>query len=373
MRIGIDARFYHKGSAGLARYTQELISHLAATKTSHTFVLFLREDAMDEFNVHRPNIEVRVTKTPHYSLREQLGFGRELRRAKLDLMHFTNFNFPLTYRAPFVITIHDLTLLEYAGRSRSSKLKTKPMRAVMQAGATHSREILTISEFQKGLIVREFGVPEAKVKVIHEAVDAHFTKLPEPEIMQFRQAKGLAKPMVMYTGQWRQHKNLVRLLHAFATVRQKVDAQLVLVGKVDPSYPAIPRTIAELGLQEHVTLTDFVENDDLPRYYNAARVFAFPSLTEGFGLPPLEAMACGTAVAASKAAPMPEILQDAAAYFDPRDTAQMAEVLIELLTNAPRREALVAQGFQQVKQYDWSRTAAETLRSYERAAGLDAP
>jgi glycosyltransferase involved in cell wall biosynthesis len=366
-RIGIDARFYGLGSAGLARYTQELVEHIARAKTPHTFVVFIRTEDAAHFRSQRKNIEVRTTNIPHYSFREQVGLKKELQAADLDLMHFTNFNFPLWYRDPFIISINDLTLLRFSGRSKLSRFKVGPMRHVMQVGARKSLEILTYSEFQRGLITKNFGVPAAKVRPIYLAVDEQFTVAPAAKLAAFRKKQGLTEPFVMYTGQWREHKNLVRLIKAFKLVKRRFDGKLVLVGKQDPAFPIIPQTIAEQGLQDDVVLTGFVEDQELPLYYNAAEVFAFPSLAEGFGLPPLEAMACGTPVASSNAGPMPEILGDAADYFNPRSTKDAAEKLIKLLADGRRRERFRKRGLAQVKKYSWSQTAAETLASYETA------
>lgn len=366
-RIGIDARFYGLGSAGLARYTQELVEHIAQAKTPHTFVVFIRTEDQKYFRSRRRNIEVRTTDIPHYSFREQIGLKKELQAANLDLMHFTNFNFPLWYRDPFVISINDLTLLRFAGRSKLSRFKVGPMRHVMQVGARKSLEILTYSEFQKKLIAKSFDVPSDKVKPIYLAVDEQFRVAPASTVKAFRQKRGLTEPFVMYTGQWREHKNLVRLIKAFRLVKHEFAGKLVLVGKKDDAFPIIPRTIKEQGLENDVILTGFVEDDELPLYYNAAEVFAFPSLAEGFGLPPLEAMACGTPVASSKAGPMPEILGEAADYFNPRSTKDVAETLLTLLKDSRRRERFRKRGLAQVKRYSWPQTAMETLASYERA------
>lgn len=366
-RIGIDARFYGLGSAGLARYTQELVEHIARAKTPHTFVIFIRTEDQSHFRSQRKNLEVRTTDIPHYSIREQVFLKQELEAANLDLMHFTNFNFPLWYRDPFIISINDLTLLRFSGRSKFSRLKVGPMRHVMQVGAKRSLDILTYSEYQRRLITKTFGVPASKVRPIYLAVDEQFRVVGQPTVEKFCQKRGLTKPFVMYTGQWREHKNLVRLIKAFKLVKEAFDGKLVLVGKKDSAFPIIPQTIAEQGLADDVILTGFVEDAELPLYYNAAEVFAFPSLAEGFGLPPLEAMACGTPVASSHSGPMPEILGEAADYFNPRSTKDVADTLLTLLSDARRRDRFRRRGLIQVKKYSWSKTAAETLASYEEA------
>ena len=171
----------------------------------------------------------------------------------------------------------------------------------------------------------------------------------------------------MYAGQWRQHKNLVRLLKAYELLRRHHDVKLALVGKVDPAFPIIPKTISELKLEEDVILTDFVEDDELLRYYGAAEVFAFPSLAEGFGFTPLEAIAAGVPVASSSAEPMPEILGDAAVYFNPRSTEDMVSSIESLLVDKGLRKQLVEKGAERVRQFSWQTTATQMLAVYDRA------
>lgn len=364
-RIGIDARFYGLGSAGLARFTQELIEHLVRVKSSYQYVVFVRSEDVSEFTIEQDNVELRATDIPHYTLREQLFFKRELEHAHLDLVHFLNFNYPISYKAPFILSIHDLTLLSFSGRSRLSRLKAKPLDLVFRRGTANARMVMTVSEYQKQLIARTYGTDPEKIRVVYEAVDERFKPLDAKTVEAFRQVNGLTKPFMMYTGQWRQHKNLVRLLKAFKQVRQSQDVQLVLVGKIDPAFPIIPQTIRDFGLEQDVILTDFVPDEELPTYYAAADLFVFPSLEEGFGLPPLEAMACGTTVASSNASVMPEVLGEAAIYFNPHSVEDMTNVLGKLMKDQKLRGEYRKKGFAQVQKYSWERTAAETLALYD--------
>ena len=366
-RIGIDARFFGLASAGLARYNRELIKHLLKAERPYKYVVFVRPDDAGDPLLQHPDVEIRVSTIPHYTLREQLRFGAELRAAHLDLMHFTNFNWPLGYRGPFLFTIHDLTLLQFAGRSPVSKLKIRPLRLAMQQGVKRSEVVITVSEYQRGLIAQTFGTSQDKIVVTHNGIDQAFKPLPPAEVETFRKRHGLPGRYIMYTGQWRQHKNLLRLLKAFDQVHHHdPKLKLVLIGKVDEAFPIIPRTIRELGLEREVIMTGFVEDVDLPYYYNAATVFAFPSLSEGFGIPPVEALACGTPVASSNAAPMPEILAQAAAYFDPHDTKDVATVISRLLTDQNLRQDCIKRGLVQASRYSWEHTAETILKTYDQ-------
>lgn len=368
MRIGIDARFYGLSSAGLARYTQELLNELGKLSSAHTFVVFIHPEDAAAFPGN-DRFELVETTTKHYSLKEQFSFKREVERAHLDLMHFTNFNHPIRYRGPFVITIHDLTLLRHAGKSLAAAAKVPVMRGVLRSAFRNALEVVTISEYQKRLIIEGFHPDPAKIRVVYNGIDERFHSAHMTQLQQdaFRKKKTGGSRYIMYAGQWRQHKNLVRLLKAYELLRRHHDVKLALVGKVDPAFPIIPKTISELKLEEDVILTDFVEDDELLRYYGAAEVFAFPSLAEGFGFTPLEAIAAGVPVASSSAEPMPEILGDAAVYFNPRSTEDMVSSIESLLVDKGLRKQLIEKGAERVRQFSWQTTATQMLAVYDRA------
>lgn len=366
-RVGFDARFYVLGGSGLSRYTQELLQHVLQLKLPYDLVPIIRVEDEAVFRKDHPRLEYLTTSIPHYSIREQVSLAKQLRQGNFDLVHFTNFNFPTRYRGKFVTTIHDLTLFDFAGRSKLSRLKSRPMRYVMNQAAHRSAAVITISEHQKKLITKAFDISPAKVAVIYEAVDPAFKPLPAREIAAFRQQQGLQDPFLMYAGEWRPHKNLVRLFKAMAKLQATSRVKLVIVGKLDPAFPIIPNTVKELGIEDRVLFTDFVSNQDLHRYFASADAFVFPSLAEGFGLPPLEAMASGTPVISSQAPPMPEILGTAATYFNPRSTAAMVEAIETTLRSQPLRQKLVTAGLKQAGAYSWAETARQTAAAYDRA------
>jgi glycosyltransferase involved in cell wall biosynthesis len=332
-----------------------------------TLVVFATRAGPGDESLTAPGLELRRSGAPYYGLREQVVFARELRAAGLDLTHFTNFNHPVAYRGPFVVTIPDLTLLSYRGATGMSWIKQPAMRAMVRAGIRRSRRVITVSRHQRDTIAREFDVDPAKIAVTYEAASARFRPLPEPELAAWRDDRGLSEPFVLYAGQWREYKNVPRLIRAFRLVRDELAVKLVLVGRPDTAFPEVPAAIEREGLTADVVVAGVVGEDDLVRYYNAAELLVFPSLEEGFGLPPLEAMGCGTAVAASSAPPMPEVLGDAPVYFDPRSVEEIAATIRRLLTEPAEREEHARRGTLHAARYSWHRTATETLAVYEEA------
>ena len=371
MRIGIDARFFGSGHTGLGRYAEELVTHLARHDTGHEFVLIVRPEATGLAAAFGNVIEVCYADVAPYSLREQIGLTRALGRAGVDLMHFTHFNHPISYRGRFVLSIADLILLHYPGRGRGARLRVPPMRLVLKAGARRSSAIITVSDHQKQLIVEELGTPEDKVFVTHEAVNPWFRPPAHEVVSNLRRRLGVdGSPMLLYVGQWREHRNVPRLIEAFSIVRKQLDAKLVLVGARDRAFAEIQDAIARHGVEDALKAVGFVADEELPAYYGTADAFVFPSLVEGFGLPPLEAMACGAPVAASNASPMPEVLGDAPAYFDPYDAADMASTILRLLEDREHRALHRQRGFARAAAFSWDRTARATLEIYESVLGI---
>jgi glycosyltransferase involved in cell wall biosynthesis len=237
---------------------------------------------------------------------------------------------------------------------------------VAGAAARRGAAVLADSEYQREVIARRLRVDPARVVAVPLGVDARFQPPPAGAAERFRAEHGLEGPLVLYSGQWTRHRNLGRLLEALSAVNRATGARLVLLGPLNRAFRDVEALIARLGLGDIVHPLGFVPDEDLPAALAAADVFAFPSLVEGFGLPPLEAMACGVPVAASNAPPMPEVLADAPAYFDPRDPAEIASVLIRLLEDPEERERRRSLGIDRARRFSWDRTAAETLAVYDR-------
>ncbi|MFH0821045.1 MAG: glycosyltransferase family 1 protein [Candidatus Peregrinibacteria bacterium] len=367
MKIGIDARMVGVHFTGIGRYTHELIHHLAELPSPHQYVVFLRKDNFDSFSLPSSQFSKVLADFPHYSWGEQTGFLRVLNQANLDLMHFTHFNAPLLYRRPFIVTIHDLTLHFFPGKRMNTLLHRLAYHAVIRSVTRRAKKIIAVSEHTKKDLMNVLGLPSEKIEVIYHGISPQFSGAaitPRTELMQ---KLGLQRPYFLYTGVWREHKNVAGMIRAFAAFNGETGHQydLVITGKFNPSYPEIPRTIEELELKDYIKLTGIVAEGDLAALYRHALAYVFPSFYEGFGFPPLEAMAVGTPVITSNAAAIPEICGEGnALYFDPKNIEDMKQKMQLLATDASVRQRLINRGFERVKQFEWSTTAKKTLELY---------
>lgn len=368
MRIAIDARFYGPFGKGLGRYVQKLIEHLASTANDTRYTVLLRKENWDAFQPHDARFTKQLADIPWYSLAEQVRLPRLLARGKYDLVHFPHYNVPLFYRKPFIVTVHDLILSHYPTIRASTlhpllyKLKHAAYQIVIRFAVRRAVHVLTVSEFSKQQIVKEFGVPEERITVTYQAAE----RFPgEPDAATTAMAASLS-PYLLYVGNAYPHKNLEGLLDAFAILhsRRRETPKLVLVGKPDFFYERIRAFAEERGLGDSVVFPGGVSDGALAALYTNAFLYVFPSFEEGFGLPPLEAMLYGTPVLAARASCLPEVLGDAAAYFDPRSPTAMAEAMDRLIDDAAAREVLRARGADRVARYSWDRLARTTADVY---------
>ncbi len=375
MRIGIDARFYRKETGGFGRYTRGLLTELAKIDKKNEYVLFMTGKDVKEYEDLGERFKVVKTDIVHYSVEEQKSFGRLVDSCKLDLIHYLSFNHPIFCRTPFVVTIHDLTMTLFpVGRKQKNPIRKWAYNYIMKRAAQKSRKVLVPSMVSKNDVVSMLGADRDKVVVTYEGVDDTYAwKTNEKIRKEIKEQYGIKKPYLLFVSQLRPHKGVIPLVGAYEILRKKYedDVELVLAGKINQDFPeiveAIEKTRSSVG---GVITPGFVAEEDLPALYAAAEIFVFPSWYEGFGIPPLEAMAAGTPVASSNASCMPEILQDAAVYFDPKDRHDIARVADGLLNDKNRQAELVALGREQLKKFSWRKMAEETLAVYE---GRDLP
>ena len=380
MTIGIDARFFGPKAKGLGRYTQKLIAGLEQADKQNDYLIFLRRENFDEYQQQNPRFKKILADWRWYSLAEQIFFPWQLYRYKIDLMHFTHFNAPLFYRRPLVLTVHDLILQHWPTRKNNflSQIKyffkSLGYKIVIRSALARARQIITVSQWVKEDIIRSFGVAERKISVIYEGAPARLAsesvaggpEAPNSEILEKYKIK---KPYLLYVGNAYPHKNLERLAEAFKLLRngQYPNLQLVLVGGEDYFYQKLKKENCDsqgVCFGGGVVFTGFVPDEELRVLYEEAGAYVFPSLCEGFGLPPLEAMSQGAPVAASNSTCLPEILGDAALYFDGENPQDMADKISEVLNDESLRQKLITQGFGQIKKYSWQKMAEEVFVVY---------
>lgn len=368
MKIVIDGRWIKQ--TGIGRYIEETLRGVLERDSDNQYVLMIRPEDRDKLDYIAGNLELIDAPEPWFTFREQTSFWWRLRKQKADLVHFTNFDFPILYRGKFVITVHDLTLLEFKNIHRKKMLpfyyhiKDMVMRFVLKQGIARSELVLVPTEYVKAGIVAKYGVPARKVVVTPEAAEMPY-KRPRVDLLKF----GINKSYLLYVGNAYPHKNLERLIIAFGKLitEYMLDYQLVIAGRKDHFHEQLEKDVAEVRLDDRVIFTGYVSDAELAGLYKKASLYVFPSLSEGFGLPALEAMSYGVPVASSDATCLPEVAGEAAEYFDATDTAEMAKVMAALLSDKDRQQVLVERGEEQLKKFSWSTTAELTHKGYLRA------
>ncbi|MDD3939076.1 MAG: glycosyltransferase family 1 protein [Patescibacteria group bacterium] len=388
MRIGIDARFYGPIGKGLGRYTQEVIDNMikineAQAETACDFVIFLSPHNYDEFTPKSWHVKKIKINIPWYSWQEQIFFPFYIFKEKLDLMHFPHFNIPVLTPVKFVMTLHDLILTHFPtvrATTKSAfvyKFKNFAYRFVLRTAVSRARKIIAVSEFTKKDILNKLSVPAEKVVVTYEGVsnlargrDSLFVSKIDP--LETKIQYHLGDNFLLYVGNAYPHKNLEKLLDAFILLKEKrPDYKLVLVGKADYFYNRLRDYAKSLNLWQKENLNSpvvfpgYVPDAQLEVLYKEARAYVFPSLYEGFGLPPLEAMAKGCPVISSDRASLPEVLGSAALYFNPEDTQDFLAKINLVLDDAKLRNEMIDKGLKQVKMYNWWECANNTYKVYK--------
>lgn len=367
MKILIDGRWIKQ--TGIGRYIHQTLEQLLLLDTQTEYILLVRTKDLDKITLKAPNLSLLPTTIGWYNFKEQIQLATLIEAQKPDLVHFTNFNFPLRYRGKFVITIHDLTLLHFKNiRSKTFHrawyvVKNKAMLLALRQGVNRAKTILVPTNYVKEDIAKSYKIRRNKIVVTHQAADLPY-KRARIDLAEL----GITKPFLLYVGNAYPHKNLERLVLAFGELVTKylLDYQLVIAGKKDDFHESLEQEVKTAGLQGRVVFTGFVDDSQLAGLYKAASLYVFPSLSEGFGLPGLEAMSYGLPVASSSATCLPEILGDAAVYFNPKSVGDMAKVISQVLADKDLQQSLSKKGLTQVKKYSWKKTANATLGVYEK-------
>ncbi|MFA6973234.1 MAG: glycosyltransferase family 1 protein [Parcubacteria group bacterium] len=376
MRIGIDARFYGSIGKGLGRYTQKLIENLEKIDTQNDYFVFLRKENFAEYQPANNNFQKVLADYRWYTFAEQISMPELLKEYKLDLVHFPHFNVPIFYRKDFVVTIHDLILIHFPTLRGTTLnpvmywLKFAAYKLAIGSAIRRAKKIIAVSDFTRQDILNHYRVDPQKIVRTYEACDdfCNISDSDEPAIMRKYGLPvdncGIIKPYLLYVGNPYPHKNLERLIRSFKQLQAAdKDLFLALVGKDDYFYQRL-QCLVKAEAVKNVIFLGYVPDRDLDIIYKKAKLYVFPSLYEGFGIPPLEAMAKGVPVASSDHPCMMEVLEDSACYFDARNVEKIAQAISQLLGDEKLQQELIEKGYKQIQKYSWKKMALETLEIY---------
>jgi glycosyltransferase involved in cell wall biosynthesis len=371
MKIAIDARKWR--DFGIGTYVRNLVRHLARLDHETTYFLFC--DRADEATLRdlAENFVPVVDDSPGYGLAEHVTIPWKLRRLGADLLHSPHYVLPLLCTTTSVVTIHDcihLLFPEYL----PNRLAYRYARFMLGSAIRRSALVFTVSEASRADILRFY--PDAdpdRIQVVPNAIDPTLLDDPgEEEMARVRERYQVQGRFVLYAGNIKPHKNLDRLISAFGRLKARpghVDVKLLIIGDEITRYGSLRRVMESSGVRQDVRFFGFVPDRTLASLYRLASVFAFPSLYEGFGLPPLEAMACGTPVVTSRLSSLPEVVGDAALLVNPYDVDDIAGALERVLSDPALADDLRTRGRARVERFSWERSVQAIHAGYFRALG----
>jgi glycosyltransferase involved in cell wall biosynthesis len=367
MRIVLDAR--HIRDFGVGTYIRNLVRGLAAADSGNEYVLVCRDYDEGEFSALPANFRVTGYPREDRDLLDHAAFPAFLRRFRADLYHIPINRVPWFMPRPYVVTVHDMSRQILSGDSwRNQASLYRARRGLLRAS-----KVIAVSDATQRAVEGVLGIPHERFRRIYNALDPQFlahTATPEERQLQLDRYQ-VSCPYILYAGSARKQKNVPRLIEAFSVVRGELkdhpvynDLRLVIVGEDISQNPAVRRAAQQCRSGNVVRFLGFVPLETLRAFYEAASAFVFPSLREGFGLPPLEAMACGTPVVASNVSSLPEVVGDAAVLVSPDNVFEIARGVREALLNQELRTELIRRGYNQVQRFSWEQTARAVLDTY---------
>lgn len=368
MRVGIDGRMlYH---TGIGRYIQNLLTTLP--RAGVEVVAWVNAQGMADERLDNPHLERRLSEVPVFHPYEHWAIAQAARRAKLDLLHAPHYNAPVFHRGPLVVTIHDLIPLRCPGTMRL-KAGEAYFATLVKRAVRHADHVITVSEYTRGDVLDFTRVAPAKVTPILQGVDLKYAQsVPESALSELRSRLDLPGRYLLYAGQQKAYKNVGILLEVLKFLRAEpgfADLKLVLVGAREPGA-GIDAAIARNGLEGAVVMPGYIRDEaQLIALYQGASAFVFPSRYEGFGLPPLEAMAAGIPVVSSNRTSLPEVIGDAGLLVDPDDVLEWTRSIKRILSEDALRAELIDRGRKRVRDFSWQRTADATLDVYRSVLG----
>jgi glycosyltransferase involved in cell wall biosynthesis len=371
MNIGFDFRMGGAINAGIGRYIFELLKRVLQHDPENRYFIFYNQNNVDEQDLialeQYPQATLVATTIRHYSLLEQLWLPRILNHYNLDLMHFPNFNVPVMYRRPFVVTIHDMVHHKISGHKKKTLIFFYAYKYIISQAAAKSLSIITVTNAAKKEILTYLEVPKNKVHVIYEA--PFLNQVAPEQVSKIKENFLVRRPYFLFVGTLERKKNIINLTRGFDIFleKYKLDMDLILAGKVDRHYPEIKAQALDIKHQDRLVFTDFVNDDDLAALYQGAYAFVTASLHEGFGLPGVEAMQFGLPVLAANTEVFNEVYDNAAIYFDGLDPEDIAEKMFLIANDTQFYAQQQEKSFKRAQAFDWNHAARETLNIYRQA------
>lgn len=376
MRIGIDARFFGPDGTGIGRYVEKLLENLEELDKENEYFIFLRKSNFPLYNPKNKNF-TKITVDAHwYSLKEQVIFPAALKKLKLDLVHFPHFNIPLLYSGKFVVTIHDLTKTKFGRDATANKSlhyylpRQSVYKFTVSQAIARAESILVPSDYVKKEILKLTASNSKRIRVTYEAADDFIDEtfsVSEGKVKELYSKFSIAEPFILYVGNNFTYKNIEVVIDALLKIDQSI--KFVCISPHNKFLERLTSKALAIGVKDSLITPGFLPDEDLKTLFSRALCFVFPSLSEGFGLPGLEAMAVGCPVVAAKSSSLPEIYGQAALYFKPKSSQDLAEKINFLFKNTKQRAKMIADGKEQVKKYSWKKMAQETLAIYNEIYG----
>jgi glycosyltransferase involved in cell wall biosynthesis len=372
MKIVIDARLYGLENSGIGRYLIHLIKELSEIDERNDYVLLLTKKYYQNLDLDSKWKKISAD-FGHYSLDEQIKLRKLIKSIKYDVIHFPHFNIPLFFKDNFVVTLHDLTMQKY-GREASKlnifkyTLKRVPFKLIYSQAVNNSKAIITPTNSVKDELINTYPNAKNKTKVIYEGYNTEYkhSQMDKDLLKKYNLDNGY----LIYTGNIYPHKNLIMPIKALKIINEdrKKKMLFVIAGSRSVFKENLEELIKSEGLEDYVRLLGFVPDNELASLYRMSQAFIFPSKSEGFGLPGVEALASGTVLLASDIDVFREVYADRAIYFNPGSTEDLVSKIMEvLLMNNIKRKEMISKGKIFVKKYSWKKMAKDTLKIYERA------
>jgi glycosyltransferase involved in cell wall biosynthesis len=385
LRVVLDVR--HIRDFGIGTYIWNLLSALGTIDQSSHFVLTSLPDSAGDLPALPPNFEVVTYRHRDSERIDHFAYPWFVRSFSPDVVHIPLNAVPIFLPKPYVVTVHDVSSLLFGAPVRGGWRENFQLFR-FRRGLIRADRVIAVSDTTRRDIENLLGIHARRIRLVYSAPDPRFVEISPPTLARSAKAEALLEqtrtvleryqihyPFILYAGRIRPHKNVPRLIEAFAVVRGELeshpqfrDLRLIIIGDEISKHPEVRRAVVQTRMEQSVRFLGFVPFDTLRIFYSAASAFVFPSLYEGFGLAPLEAMATGTVVVTTSVSSLSEAVGDAAMVVNPDNVFDMARGIREVLTNTELRETLIRQGYERLNQFSWRRTAEQVLDVYREVA-----